>query len=400
MTSAEGEVGGVASTSGEVSGVTAPGACDVCLRRCWLIARLAGRIEIARHEGRRLREVLALDAETLLTALGGAEREAIADALAADSLPDRLREAAREAGQQVLCRHAPGYPARVLELDDAPAVLFLWADPVAGAAGDDDAQTRLRTLAGGDLHEGPRAVAVVGTRRASAEGLEIARALGRGLSAAGVTVVSGMALGVDAAAHAGALEGGGRTIAVLACGADVTYPKRERRLHGAIAGAGLVLSELPPGVGPRRWTFPARNRLIAALGQMTVVVEAAGRSGSLITAECAADLGREVAALPGPVLDWRSDGTNALLRDGATLVRHTADVLDAVLGLDRPAADVPALEPRLRAVLHEVAGGRDTVAALAGTADRVERALGDLTELELLGVVRRVPGGRYVVLPR
>jgi DNA processing protein len=395
-------------------------ACDACLRRSWLIARLSGRIELARHQGRRLREVLALPADVLLDALAGDEREAIEQDLAAPELADQLRAAGARSRQLAICRHDPRYPARLTDLADAPAVVWLLhpqlptrPTPSVDAGADTDPRAtplvpdpdaitlaRLAGLVGGDTAEGARAVAIVGTRRASADGLEVARAMGRGLAAAGVTVVSGMALGVDGAAHAGALDGGGRTVAVLACGADVAYPRSKQALHRAIARDGLVVSELPPGTPPRRWTFPARNRIIAALAQMTLVIEAAARSGSLITAECASDLGREVAALPGPVLSWRSDGTNGLLRDGATLVRHAADVLDAVVGLDRPPAPEPALEPRLRTVLKAVSGGRDTVSRLAGGPDQVERALRDLTELELLGLLRRAPGGRYVVVPR
>ena len=136
-----------------------------------------------------------------------------------------------------------------------------------------------------------------------------------------------------------------------------------------------------------------------------MVVEAAERSGSLITAEYAADLGREVGAVPGPVSSWRSAGTNALLRDGATLVRHTRDVLDAVVGVEGAAAAPPAdpaagLEPRLASVLRAVAGGRDTLAALAGTPDQAQSTLAALTELELLGLLRRVPGGRYLPVAR
>ena len=148
-------------------------------------------------------------------------------------------------GLEAACRHDPAYPARLRDLDDAPAVLF-----VAGGVG------RLEELAGADLEQGPRAVAIVGTRRASADGVEVARALGRGLAAAGVTVVSGMALGVDSAAHAGALESSGRTVAVLAGGADVPYPPSKARLHGLIAERGCVVGELPRGSRRCAGAFP------------------------------------------------------------------------------------------------------------------------------------------------
>jgi DNA processing protein len=362
-------------------------ACSACLARTWLIARLAGSIEIARHQRRRLREILALSEEQLIAGLGGARAGAIAAELERLDV-DALREAVERSGLEAVCRHDQAYPARLGDLEDAPAVLF-----VAGGV------ARLQELAGADPEQGPRAVAVVGTRRASADGLEVARALGRGLAAAGVTVVSGMALGVDSAAHAGALECSGRTVAVLAGGADVPYPPSKTRLHREIADRGCVVGELPPGFVALRWCFPARNRIIAALGHMTIVVEAARRSGSLITAEIAADIGREVGAVPGPVLAWRAAGTNALLRDGATVIRDAADALDVAVGVERHEAAVLHLEPRLRALLGAVADGRDTLAALARAPDEVAPTLAALTELELLGHVRRAAGGRYVVIP-
>ena len=380
----------VADTGAGAAGASAAGAaraCAACLARTWLIARLAGSIEIARHHKRRLREILALSEEQLLAGLGGAHAGAIADEFERLDV-DGLREGVERSGLEAVCRHDHAYPARLRDLEDAPAALFL----AGGLA-------RLQGLVGGDLEQGPRAVAVVGTRRASADGLEVSRALGRGLAAAGVTVVSGMALGVDSAAHAGALESSGRTVAVLAGGADVPYPPSKARLHGLIAERGCVVGELPPGFVALRWCFPARNRIIAALGQMTIVVEAARRSGSLITAEIAIDIGREVGAVPGPVVAWRAAGTNALLRDGATVIRDAADALDGAVGVDRHEAAVLHLEPRLRALLGAVADGRDTLAALAGAPAEVAPTLAALTELELLGHLRRAAGGRYVVIP-
>jgi DNA processing protein len=363
-------------------------ACADCLARTWLIARLAGSIEIARHQRRRLREILALPNEELIAGLAGVRAGAICDALERLDVDD-LRDATDRAGLQAVCRHDPAYPARLSDLTDAPAALF-----VAGGI------ERLVAMAGGELEDGPRSVAVVGTRRASPDGLEVAMSLGRGLAAAQVTVVSGMALGVDSAAHGGAIVAGGRTIAVLAGGADVPYPPTKARLYERILEHGCVVAELPPGFVAMRWCFPARNRIIAALAHMTIVVEAARRSGSLITAEIATDLGREVGAVPGPVTAWRSAGANALLRDGATLIRDTTDALDAAVGVDRHDAARPHLPPRLRDLLGEVADGRDTLAALTRSPGDVHPTLAGLTELELLGHVRRVPGGRYVVIPQ
>ena len=347
-------------------------ACGDCLARTWLIARLAGSIEIARHQRRRLREILALPNEKLIAGLGGVHATQISDQLERLDVDD-LCEATDRAGLEGICRHDAAYPARLADLVDAPAVLF-----VAGGA------QRLVAMAGGSLEHGPRAVAVVGTRRASPDGLEVATSLGRGLAAAGVTVVSGMALGVDSAAHGGA---------------DVPYPPSKARLHHVIAERGCVIGELPPGFVALRWCFPARNRIIAALAHTTLVVEAARRSGSLITAEIASDLGRDVGAVPGPVTAWRSAGTNALLRDGATVIRHASDALDLAVGIGCHEPLSQHLPPRLRELLVEVSDGRDTLAALTSAPSEVHATLAGLTELELLGHLRRVAGGRYVVIP-
>jgi DNA processing protein len=374
-------------TADRTDGGSEAGPCDECLARTWLVARLAGSIEIARHQRRRLREILALSDEKLIAGVGGARASAIGNELEGLDV-DSLREAIERAGMEAACRHDPAYPARLTDLADAPAVLF-----VAGGV------ERLVDIVGGTLEDGPRAVAVVGTRRASADGLEVASALGRGLAGTGVTVVSGMALGVDSAAHAGAIARTGRTVAVLAGGADVPYPPTKAGLYRRILERGCAVSELPPGFVAMRWCFPARNRIIAALAHTTVVVEAARRSGSLITAEIATDLGREVGAVPGPVTAWRAAGTNALLCDGATLIRDTGDVLDVTIGVERHEPGLLHLHPRLRALLHAVGDGRDTLAALTRTPGDVGPTLAALTELELLGHLRRVTGGRYVVIP-
>lgn len=361
-------------------------ACESCLRRTWLLARLGGRIEIARHEQRRLPEVLALADRDLVRAVADGERS---DVLAERDGFDAGEAAAGivAAGLTALCRHDPRYPPRLLHARDAPAVLHVLGDPA-----------RLEVLADEDA----RSVAIVGMRRATAYGLEVARALGRDLATAGVPVISGMALGIDSAAHAGVLDAGGSTVAVLGGGADVPYPARKARLHTEIARTGLVISEMPPGFRAFRWSFPARNRVIAGLSDLTLVVEAAERSGSLITAELAEKLGRDVAAVPGPVAAPGSAGPHALLRDGATLVRHAQDVLDALFGvgvapvLRRAPGD--ALDPRLAGLLEAIREGRDTIGALAaGDPATAEAVLVGLTELELRELVRREAGGRYAV---
>jgi DNA processing protein len=376
-------------------------ACDACLRRARLLALVAGGIEVAHRRRRPIRDVLALgDDELLDAASGGTGVEQLRAKLAAQDAYATLAAVA-DAGLDVVCRHTPRYPARLAGDRSAPAALFVRAGQEGGA--------RLVDVVGGaHTVPAPPAVAIVGTRRASPEGLEIARGLGRGLASAGVTVVSGMALGIDSAAHAGALEVGGPTVAVLAGGADVPYPASKRRLYDAIVDAGgAVVSEMPPGFRAFKWNFPARNRIIAGLAPATIVVEAAERSGSLITADLALDLGRDVGAVPGPVQSWRSRGTNALLRDGAVLVRDAHDALDLVLGVDAAetargqaaATNVPPpphLAAELLALLAAVEDGRDTVAALAPDAAGAAAVRAGLMELELLGLVRRGPAGRVV----
>jgi DNA processing protein len=362
-------------------------ACDACLRRAWLVGRVSGWIEHARHVKRSLPEVLALRDDELVAAVASKERTVIEgeherfDAGAA-------REAVAAARLVAVCRHDDRYPARLLETSDAPAVLFVGGPPANLARLDDVEQ---------------RTVAIVGTRRASPDALEVARALGRDLAMAGVPVISGMALGIDSAAQSGALDAGGLSVAVLGGGAERPYPPSKATLHAALLERGLVLSELPPRTRPRKWTFPARNRIIAGLADLTVVVEAAERSGSLITAELALKLGRDVAAVPGPVLSPRASGTNALLHDGAALVRGVSDVLDALYG----AGNAPqtrrvageALEPHLAELLAAVAEGRDSVAALAaGSVERATAARLGLAELECRGLLSRRPGGRFGVV--
>lgn len=356
--------------------------CDPCLRRTALLALLAPHVEPARHD-RRLNGLLALDEHRLMDAVAGRKRawfEAAIerfDAVAA-------RAAAARAGLRPICRHFGEYPARLLHSADAPAVLHV--------LGDDGALP---------ITSAP-AVAIVGARRATPYGLETARALGRGLAAAGIPVVSGLALGIDSAAHTGALEVGGPTIAVLAGGADRPYPRSKAMLHRRISATGgcCVVSEMPPGFVPFKWGFPARNRIIAGLADATVVVEAAERSGSLITAELAQDLGRLVAAVPGAVTNPMAAGTNALLRDGAELVRGAQDLLDALLGVGVRVApsgpDPAALPPALRSLLDRLGARPATSNALLEAHEEVDRVMAGLAELELLGYARRVPGGAYV----
>jgi DNA processing protein len=365
-----------------------PGACERCARRMWLLGALAPLIEkvASGEQGSRSPQLLALDDEALVRAVAGHKAERLLKEAAGARL-DALTEQLRISGCWVVCRHREGYPAALDALGDAPPALVGRGDP-AGLA-------RL---------EPETTVTVVGARRASSYGREIARTLTAQLAGAGLSVVSGLAWGIDGAAHEGAVDAG-FTAAVLGCGADVAYPRHHGSLYERICKKGLILSELPPGTTPWRWAFPARNRIMAALGAMTVVVEAAQKSGSLITAELAAELGREVGAVPGPVGGRASVGTNQLIADGARLVRDAQDVLDALLGPG--ARRAPRWGPPLDA---ELGGVLDRVEAGDGDADAVALALGKggasvtgaLGKLELLGYVRRSFAGTYsrTALPR
>jgi DNA processing protein len=280
-------------------------------------------------------------------------------------------------------RGRDGYPAALHDLaETAPAALHGCGDPSA--------------LAGWDAKA---AVTIVGSRRASAYGIAVAEELACLLAAAGITVVSGMARGIDAAAHRGALAGGGRTVAVLGGGPDVVYPSTEWRLYRRIVAGGAAISEHPAGERPAAWSFPARNRIMAALAEVTVVVEAAKRSGSLITARLAAErLNRTVGAVPGPVNSWLSAGPNNLLADGALVVRDAQDVLDAMLGAGAPGVrgEGPELEPELRRVLELIEQGNATCDSIADASRAPpEEAAVALARLEILGYVRADPAGRY-----
>jgi DNA processing protein len=237
----------------------------------------------------------------------------------------------------------------------------------------------------------------------------VAQALGRGVASAGLTVVSGLASGIDRAAHTGALEsdpaadGPTPTIAVLPGGPEQAYPHSSRGLHRRIASKGLVLSELPPGTPVRRWMFVARNRLIAALSGMTVVVEAGEASGALITAQWAQTLDRLVGAVPGRVTSPQAQGPHGLLVAGAHLVENTQRILDLLFGagiLDAPTTTCRvALEEPHQRLLAELSAGRETAEALERAGLELGEGLAALTTLELGGYVRRWPGGRYAVVP-
>ena len=295
----------------------------------------------------------------------------------------QLLEVAASAGIQVIGWQDPRYPELLGTLDDQPPVVWLKGHAAALAR---------------------PSVAIVGSRAASPYAVAVAERLACDLGVSGIAVVSGCARGVDAAAHRGALGGEGATIAVLGSGVDVIYPAEHAALAASIAEAGAVVSELPPGAPPRRHHFPQRNRLISGLARAVVVVEAGARSGSLITARCAAEQGREVLAVPGNVLSGRSAGAHALIRDGAGIVETADDILEAI-GIAAPraaASRAEALDAAAGEVSDPVLRHMDA-GEIYAVDDLIERSGLDsatlllrLTELEIAGRVARAGAGRFV----
>lgn len=336
-------------------------------------------------------------------------------AAALDALPDLARRGGRASplkpyprdaaerelaalaviGAQLLTSAEPHYPRALAALDDAP--------PVLSVHGDCTLLDR-------------RAVAIVGARNASTNGRRLAGELARELCDAGLVVVSGLARGIDAAAHRGALAGStsGGTIAVVAGGVDIAYPPENEALQGEIAARGAVVAELPPGTVPQARHFPRRNRLVSGLALGVVVVEAAPRSGSLITARFALEQGREVFAVPGSPLDPRCRGTNNLIREGATLTETAADVLQALDGMMprrttpiEPAALAEPVEPDTEAGIDQARG--EVLGQLGPSATAVDDLIRHtaipaglirtvLLELELAGRLERHAGDRVALI--
>jgi DNA processing protein len=286
-------------------------------------------------------------------------------------------------------RRSEEYPTRLEHLHDPPD--DLWARGALALPAD-------------------RMVAIVGTRRATEYGRRMAADIAWGVASAGWTVVSGLASGIDAAAHRGALDAAGATVAVLGCGVDRVFPRGNAGLYESVARYGLLLSEFEPGTGPRKHHFPQRNRIIAALSRAVVVVQAGQPSGALITADLASEIGRDVMAVPGPVDQAVSRGVNRLLREGAGVATSAADVLET-LGDPPPASSAlhqPSLfdgeeepgspragspESRLRAALCTGPAPLHDVSARTGLA--VPATLAALGRLEVRGVVRSLPGCRF-----
>jgi DNA processing protein len=264
-----------------------------------------------------------------------------------------------------------GYPPLLAQLYDPPAELYVRGDvEILGEA----------------------AVAIVGARSCSPYGSQVARSIARELAGAGLVVVSGLARGIDGEAHRGTLDAGGRTIAVLGCGIDRDYPRSHAELALRIREQGAVVSEYPPGVEPAPWRFPARNRIIAGLCVATIVVEARERSGALITADFALELGREVFAVPGEITSALSAGTNDLLRQGAAPLLAAVDVL-AALGLEPAPRRAGAVSETAALVLAEVTDvARDVDGLVRATGRSTGEISAALVELELAGLVTAAEG--------
>jgi DNA processing protein len=300
-----------------------------------------------------------------------------------DAIDADLRWLAASGGR-LLSAEDPAYPPLLRESPDAPGVLYLLGDPAALA--------------------GPQ-IAMVGSRNPTAGGRDIARRFAAWFAQAGLGITSGMALGIDTACHEGALQAGGVTVAVLGCGLDVCYPPENRALFERIRAQGAVISEFPPGTRPRAALFPQRNRIIAGLGSGTVVVEAASRSGSLITARLAGIAGRDVFAIPGSIHNEKVRGCHELIRQGAKLIERPEDVLSELkISLSSQLlADIPpnpsggpVLDKEYKILLDALAfepAGVDTLIERTGL--NSESIASMLLVLELDGHVAPHPGGRY-----
>jgi DNA processing protein len=355
-------------------------ACRECLRRSWLLTVVTGYLDSRRHDLRRLTRLLRLSDVELISAIGGNRGATIL------SEYEQFDEKAvdLEACTAAVCRHDPYFPYSLNQAQalGTPAVLHVLGNIEAFK----------------NMFDEP-AVAIVGVRKATDYGIEVARGLARDLTAAGVPVISGLSEGIAAAAHLGALDAGGPTLTVMPGGVDICYPVTKRSLYMSMQKSGCVVSELPCGFRMRRWCYAARNRVVTGLVRMVIVVEAERNPGDLMVANFAKTMGKTVAAIPGRVTSPTSRGTHALLGQGARLVEGAQDVLDLLYGygVKRVPPPGPELEPRLQDVCDKVDAGYDTIAKLVTTGMESQETLMALTELELMGKVTRGDGGRYVL---
>jgi DNA processing protein len=358
--------------------------------------------EFALRRRRGGRRVAAEDAASRDAAEDASDAARFAAVLAEGPQACLRRAEVRPPGDVVVAWSESLYPDQLRDLGDPPLCLF-----VRGGGDRDTVRARISAIVDAPL------VAVVGTRRPSLYGLDMARGIAGGLTRAGLIVVSGMALGVDAAAQKAAVEARVAfrpvTVAVLGCGADVAYPRSNAGLYARIARSGLVVSEFAWGVPARAWRFPARNRVMAALGRAVVLVEGAERSGARITAGYGVDIGREVLCVPGEAGRKLSQAPNRLLGHGASVCESADDVLAAIGvgasgGQERATASLSVYVldhggAAIRDVLEALAETSLTIDQLAGRCDlTVAKAASAVSDLEIEGLARRVEGGRYRLL--
>jgi DNA processing protein len=350
---------------------------DACIAYALLPFLTPARIRLIREHFEPIGDVQRAPAKLIQGLLS-------VDAEQAETVKNPLRFAQLREQVAALCANAVAivdadYPPLLREIVDPPFALFYRGDL--------------------SLLQKPM-VAMVGSRRASAYGMNAAAHLARQLASAGVVIVSGLARGIDASAHQAALDAGSATIAVLGTGIDIIYPRSHAKLTRAIAGHGLLMTEFPPGTPPLAANFPVRNRLISGLTLGTVIVEATGKSGSLITARMAAEQGREVFAVPGSIFASASEGPHRLIQYGAKLVHDAADVLDELPGgLRLPDSQwPPEPESPLRDVLAVFT--REEAIHIDSVAEKLGRSVASVSEavlqLELGGWIRALPGSRYV----
>lgn len=322
--------------------------------------------------------------ETELAAVRGVQPAAAASILTHDYREAAERECAlvKRAGAAVVTLNSPGYPRLLRELTDAPPLLYVK----------------------GELRSSETAVAIVGSRRATGYGLAATEKLAGELAQHGVTIVSGMARGIDAAAHRGALDKGGRSIGVLGCGVDIVYPAENRALFPAMCSRGALVSEFPMGTLPLAENFPRRNRIISGLSQGVLVVEAAEGSGSLITAQCALEQGRDIFAIPGNIHSMSSRGAHRLIKQGAKLVESVEDILEELPGrVPAEQSQLPpprfSFSPREAAIYSALSPTPlhidDITAKCALTVAEVSAIL---LRLELNGVIIQHPGKLFSIV--
>jgi DNA protecting protein DprA len=351
--------------------------CSKCARRQWLLGVLSTRLDFCARDPVRFWRLLELSDVDLIDAIGGRRRAALHAAWG----QWEPRDIDSREDMESICPHHPAYPSRLCESMLAPHALSVDGGLIRFA----------------DISE-EAVVAIVGTRRASDYGMEIARELAHGLAASGVTVASGLSEGIAVAAHSGALEAAGMTFTVMAGGLDRCYPAWCRSLYRRVIANGCAISEAPRDLPSRSWSVMARARTLALLAELVIVVEAEERPWELACADIAQELGKPVAAVPGRLNSPASRGSNSLLMRGAQLIRGPQDALDLLYGIGARRVPEPMvkIEPQLQRVLERVGSGGDTLAKLTARGSESDSIAQALVELELRGLLLRGDGGRYV----